>query len=167
MLSGFAAQETEGAAASESKTEGQELKAALRRARWYASKLLTGGSSASALQIQLLMHVDTVLHSLDLGRMSYVFDRIIPSSLDSIETGAFSSTVSFLYQQSARSGVLQALANTTECNATRHTVPKVLCCAGQSTCSMVQTMLQVYGSSSSLLSLVRRSLADWDLQVQL
>ena len=84
----------------------REVEAALRRAHWHASKLLVGSSSATALQLQVLTHTGTVLQSLAaVHAMPHVFDSVVPCSLDSIVTGAFTSTASFLHQQSAQSGV--------------------------------------------------------------
>jgi hypothetical protein len=91
-----------------------ELRAALRQALWHASKLLIRISPAASLQLQLLMHVGSVLPSLtgggDVEIMANVLSIILPSSLDNIETDAFRLTISFLYQQSVLSGVSKFLA---------------------------------------------------------
>jgi hypothetical protein len=172
------------AQANESGSHSEELLRALHLARCYASTLVTSSNSSAALQMHILMQIDDMLHSVvaaeDAQQMARVFDRIVPTSLDSIESGAFTTTVSFLYQRITQSGMLLLSAHGcsvergTVCHSTWYdfapgknlAVQETKRGAGQSACSSVSLLLHIYGSSMGLLGMVRRGLSEPEGQVR-
>jgi hypothetical protein len=128
------------------------------------------------------MHVGDVLQPLaadsDAFMMALLFDSILPSSLDSIETEALRLTADFLYQRGVLSGAVwvgvlpRAAVHSTEYpnpgwNLNSKMNSDVHVSAGQSSSSLVHTLLQISGACGNLLMAVRRSLASQDLQVRL
>lgn len=93
----------------ENTTQQLKLQATLSHVWWHTSILVPRSAPPATVQLLLLTHFDTVLRCAciwdDLSRMTHIFDSLVPRTLDSIETGAFTSTLKFLYQRSVKCSV--------------------------------------------------------------